>query len=172
MNPADGLTSLRVVLTPVVMVLWASSRLSAHWIGLMLFVVAGLTDFFDGKLARRSTPTVFGAYLDPLADKILVMGAASMLVATHHLSVWLLFVILVRELSITGLRSVLPHDKKLPASYLAKWKTTGQLFAVGSSSVMHGWIPDILWAIAIFLTVWTAGEYFWQHWPRKTDSPK
>ncbi len=133
----------------------------------MLFIVAGFTDLFDGMIARRThNTTKFGAYLDPLADKILVLGTGLALVFTHRLMMWILFVLLIRELAVTGLRSILPRDHYMPASYGAKWKTTVQLIALGASAVLTGIIPGILWSAALALTVWTGFEYFYQHWPR------
>lgn len=165
MNAADAVTIVRVLLTPVIMVLWKSGRPQWQWIGLAIFVLAGVTDFVDGRLARAShITTKLGAYLDPLADKILVLGAGLALVAGGRLSMWLLLVVLLRELAITGLRAVLKAGVHMPASVAAKWKTTAQLFALGSSSVLTGWLPAVLWAIAIALTVWTAWEYFRHHW--------
>ncbi|MDA8193185.1 MAG: CDP-diacylglycerol--glycerol-3-phosphate 3-phosphatidyltransferase [Thermaerobacter sp.] len=165
MTLADFVTLLRVGLTPAVMLLWQSPNLSIRWLGVILFTVAGLTDFIDGRIARASrTATKLGAYLDPLADKILVLGAGLALVAHHLLSFWLVFVILLRELSITGLRSVLRADVHMPASPVAKWKTTAQLVSLGASAVLRGWIPAVLWTVAIVLTIWTAVEYFRSHW--------
>lgn len=165
MTAADFLTILRVGLTPLIMILWVSPSPSLRWLGLALFVIAGMTDFFDGMVARRSHRTTkLGSYLDPLADKILVLGTGLALVAAHRLDLWLIFVVLLRELAITGLRSVLQSGTHMPASYAAKWKTTGQLFALGASSVLTGWVPAVFWTIAVILTVWTAVEYFAQHW--------
>jgi CDP-diacylglycerol--glycerol-3-phosphate 3-phosphatidyltransferase len=154
-------------LAPVVAAFWLSASSSLRWWGLGVFVVAGFTDLFDGIVARHTKHTTqFGAYLDPLADKILVLGTGLALVSAHRLAVWILFLILIRELAVTGLRSILPRDQYMPASYAAKWKTTVQLIALGASSVLVGMIPDIFWALALALTLWTGFEYFYQHWPR------
>ncbi len=167
MKVADYVTLSRVVLTPVVMACWVAPSSQWHWIGLVVFIVAGLTDFADGRLARYSAHTTrIGSYLDPLADKILVLGSSLALVSGGRLSMWIVFVILLRELAITGLRSVLPPGTTMAASYPAKWKTTAQLFALGASAVLIGWIPDLLWGVAIVLTVWTGGEYFYHYWPK------
>jgi CDP-diacylglycerol--glycerol-3-phosphate 3-phosphatidyltransferase len=151
----------------VVLILWLSPHESVRWWGVALFVVAGFTDYFDGMVARTThRTTAVGAYLDPLADKILVLGTGLALVSTHRLAVIVLFILLLRELSITGLRSVLPKDHHMPASPAAKWKTTAQMIALGASSVLSGPVPWGLWIIALGLTLWTGFEYFYQHWPR------
>ncbi|WP_053958790.1 CDP-diacylglycerol--glycerol-3-phosphate 3-phosphatidyltransferase [Sulfobacillus thermosulfidooxidans] len=167
MNVADYVTLSRVVLTPVVIACWLEPSAQWHWFGLAIFIVAGLTDFIDGRLARHLTHTTrVGSYLDPLADKILVLGAGLALIATGRLSAWLLFIVLLRELAITGLRSVLPPGTTMAASYPAKWKTTSQLFALGASAVLGGWVADGFWAVAIILTIWTGWEYFYHYWPK------
>lgn len=147
--------------------LWLSPHETVRWWGVGLFVIAGFTDYFDGVVARNTHRTTqVGAYLDPLADKILVLGTGMALVSTHRLAAGVLFIILVRELSVTGLRSVLPKDRHMPASPAAKWKTTVQMIALGASSVLSGPIPWVLWIVALALTLWTGIEYFYQHWPR------
>lgn len=166
MTLADILTILRVVLTPVVMGLWVSPHPAVRLLGLAVFIAAGVTDLLDGLAARAiGRTTRFGAYLDPLADKILVLGAAMALIAVGRLSVWLVLVLLVRELAVTGLRAVLPAESHMPASLAAKWKTTSQLIALGASAVLTGLVPAVLWSIALVLTVWSATEYFRHHWP-------
>ncbi|MCY0880476.1 MAG: CDP-diacylglycerol--glycerol-3-phosphate 3-phosphatidyltransferase [Firmicutes bacterium] len=171
MTYADALSASRIVLAPAIMACFMSPSESWRIIGLVLFIIAGLTDYADGKLARRAGKTTrLGAYLDPLADKVLVLGAGIALAAAGRLSVWIVFVVLIRELAITGLRSVLPANVHMPASLLAKWKTTGQLVALGASAVLTGWLPDGLWAIALALTIWTGIQYFIWHWPQKSSS--
>jgi CDP-diacylglycerol--glycerol-3-phosphate 3-phosphatidyltransferase len=102
-NLADQVTLSRVILTPIIVAMWLSSHAQWHWIGLAVFIIAGLTDFVDGRLARRADHTTrFGAYMDPLADKILVLGAALALVSTGRLSVWIVLIILLREFAVTG----------------------------------------------------------------------
>ncbi|MCY0884536.1 MAG: CDP-alcohol phosphatidyltransferase family protein, partial [Firmicutes bacterium] len=100
MSVVDWLTASRVLLTVPVLALWLSPGAEARWWGLAVFVLAGLTDFADGRLARRlGRTTRLGAYLDPLADKVLVLGTAAALVAGGRLSAWVYLVVLVRELA-------------------------------------------------------------------------
>lgn len=158
---ADVLTWARVGATPLVMGLWLSPGEGARWAGTALFVAAGLTDWLDGRLARRSGLTsAVGTYLDPVADKILVLGGALAQVAAHQLSPWWAFGILVRELAVTGLRAVLPPGRTLPASPAAKWKTTWQMAALASTAVSREAWTFGLWAVAMLLTLGTGAQYF------------
>lgn len=163
---ADWFTLARVVLTPVVAILWRFGNARTHWIGLGIFIVAGLTDFVDGRIARHLKETSkFGSYVDPLADKILVLGAAGILVYDHRISVWWFLIVLLRELSVTTLRSVLKPGASMPASRIAKWKTLVQLFTVGAASVLVGPIPEGLMVVSGLLTIWTGYEYIHGYWP-------
>lgn len=163
---ADWLTISRVVFTPIIAALWITSSLTLHWIGLWIFVVAGLTDAADGRIARhlqQSSP--FGSYLDPFADKVLVLGTAAVLVYDHRLAVWWFFLVLARELSVTTLRSVLKPGVRMPAVRLAKWKTVTQLFALGAAAVLSGALPLGLALVSLVLTLWTGVIYVIRFWP-------
>lgn len=161
----DVLTLSRILLTPIVVGLWLTRPISLHWVGLAIFIVAGLTDFFDGRIARHLKQTTrFGGYVDPLADKILVLGTASVLVFAHELGVWWYIIVLTRELAVTTLRSVLKPGTTMPASRLAKWKTVSQLFAIGAAAVLHGFIPGALMGLSLALTVITGGQYIRHFW--------
>lgn len=146
---------------------------------LIAFVVAAVTDFFDGWLARRwQVVSVVGAILDPIADKILVCGAILGLIAMHAPEM-LLFggIILFREFAISALREVLaPRGIKLPVTFLAKVKTTLQLVGITAMFVMWFWPAwdidaridhlrialdgaIILMGVAAMVTLWTGLEY-------------
>lgn len=163
---ADWLTFSRVILTPIVAWLWLDHSQNMYWIGLIFFIVAGLTDILDGRIARHLKQTSrFGSYVDPFADKMLVLGAGIVLVFDHRLYVWWFLVVLARELAVTTLRSVLKPGAQMPASRLAKWKTLAQMFAVGAAAVFSGGIPLALAVLSAALTVWTGIEYVVHFWP-------
>ena len=136
------------------------------------FVIAAVTDFFDGWLARKyQVESLAGAILDPIADKVLVAGAAVGLAINGDTVAALTGgLILFREFSVSALREVLaPRGLRLPVTYLAKWKTTLQLVALAAALLrltqphwMTGQVSlgvDIaLWAAAL-VTVWTGIEY-------------
>jgi len=108
---------------------------TARWFALALFVAAGITDFFDGWLARRNGQmSNLGRFLDPVADKLLVAAAILMLVAFGDIAGWHVLaavVILCREILVTGLREFLAELRvAVPVSRLAKWKTTVQIVAI------------------------------------------
>ncbi|HLH46385.1 MAG TPA: CDP-diacylglycerol--glycerol-3-phosphate 3-phosphatidyltransferase [Acidimicrobiales bacterium] len=129
-TPANGITLVRLLAAPVIVV--AILDLGVSWLTLALWVVLASTDFVDGWVARRQGATTSGAFLDPLADKFLVLGALTALAADGHIG-WLPVVLIAgRELVISGYRSaVARHGVSVPARPLAKLKTASQDVAVG-----------------------------------------
>ena len=131
------LTYGRVVAVPVVVAfLFWPDEFWMRWTALGIYVVAGITDFFDGYLARAlSQQSSLGRMLDPIADKLLVSAILLMLVADgtiRSLSLWAAIVILCREILVSGMREYLAELKvSVPVSRVAKWKTTMQLIALG-----------------------------------------
>jgi len=144
-----------------------------RWTALCIFIVAGITDFFDGYLARAwSQQSSLGRMLDPIADKLLVAAVLLMLVADHTItsfSIWAAIVILCREILVSGLREYLAELKvSVPVSKVAKWKTTLQLVALGfliagraGDQIVPG-VTDVglglLW-VAALLTLYTGWDY-------------
>ncbi len=128
-----------------------------NWVALGLFAIAGLTDYADGYIARRyQQASKFGAFLDPIADKLLVSTTLLMMAGTGFLSSWHLIpaaVILCREFIISGLREFLAASgQELRVSRLAQYKTTIQLLSIGF--ILSDLTP---WIVAIGLTaLWTA----------------
>jgi CDP-diacylglycerol---glycerol-3-phosphate 3-phosphatidyltransferase len=133
LNPANAFTLLRVALVPVFAWLLVVRKPSLPVVAAIVFIVAAATDGLDGFLARRwNLVSSFGAFLDPLADKLLVGTALIPLATDGRISWWAVGVIGVREFVIgIGLRLVLrSRGKALPASFLAKVKTNAQLLAI------------------------------------------
>lgn len=157
---------------------------------LAAFVVAAVTDFFDGWLARRwDVVSVLGAILDPIADKILVCAAILGLLAVQTPGVLVSGgLILFREFAVSALREVLaPRGIKLPVTFLAKTKTTLQLVALAALMVVWFWpawhidarmdhlktalqAAEGLFAIAAAVTLWTGIEYGWAAWRALSSS--
>jgi CDP-diacylglycerol--glycerol-3-phosphate 3-phosphatidyltransferase len=131
------LTYGRLVAVPVVAALLAwPEDIWSRWIALGIFIVAAITDYFDGYFARAyAQQSALGRMLDPIADKLLVAACLLMLVADKTIQSWALgaaIVILCREILVSGLREFLAELKvSVPVSRVAKWKTTVQLVAVG-----------------------------------------
>jgi cardiolipin synthase len=145
-----------------------------RWIALTIFIAAGVTDFFDGYFARAwGQHSTFGRMLDPIADKLLVASCLLMLAANGTIkgwSLWAAIVILCREILVSGLREYLAELRvSVPVTRLAKWKTTGQLVAIGfllageaGDRVLPVVTPiglTLLWLSAL-LTLYTGYDYF------------
>ena len=126
------LTIVRVLLTPVFLALIFSHTWYNKILALIVFIVASLTDFYDGKIARRDgTITAFGRFMDPLADKLLVSSALISFVVLGMVEAWLVAAMLVRDAVITLLRVIsIRKGKEVVTSGLAKWKTMFQLVLV------------------------------------------
>ena len=178
-NIPNLLTYGRILAVPlIVLCFFVEGKLSisntARWVALWIFVIASLTDFLDGYLARIWNQTSnIGRMLDPIADKLLVASCLLMLAADgiiHGWSLWAAIVILCREILVSGLREYLAALRvSVPVTKLAKWKTTVQLIAIGF--LLAGPAGDevvpvvsmiglaLLWASAI-LTMYTGYDYF------------
>ncbi len=161
-TPANAVTMARVGLTPVLLAGILSS--GASWPALALWIALASTDGVDGYLARRHGTTRSGAFLDPLADKLLVLGALACLVA-EDLVWWVpVAVIAGRELAMSAYRSWLGrHGISLPARLSAKVKTVVQSVAVGVAlaPTLEGadWLTStVLWG-AVVLTLYSGVQY-------------
>jgi CDP-diacylglycerol---glycerol-3-phosphate 3-phosphatidyltransferase len=164
-----ALTYIRIALVPVVMVLIAlgDEMRFAYGIAAALFVIAALTDFFDGKLARKwGAVTSLGAFLDTTADKLLVTGVLIALVAEDRASIWVATIIIGRELMIMGLRALIAADGTvLKPSIWGKLKANVQFVAITLAIIR--WPLDIgpllldEWAMLIAggITVLSGIEY-------------
>ncbi len=173
------LTYARCVAVPLVAacLFWSDilqGGLWLRWVALAIYVIAAVTDFFDGYLARAwQQQSAIGRMLDPIADKLLVSTCLLMLASDGTIrgwSLWAAVVILCREILVSGLREFLAELRvSVPVSRLAKWKTTVQLIAVGvllTGQAGEKLLPGInlvgitlLW-IAAVLTLYTGYDYF------------
>lgn len=168
------LTYARILMVPIVVGCVVYDGDWARWWALAIFIVAGVTDFFDGYLARAwAQQSNLGRMLDPIADKLLV--AAVLLALTRvgtiaGYSLWAALVILCREILVSGLREFLAELRvSVPVSQLAKWKTAIQMIAIAfllagpaGDKVIPGVTEvgiGLLWAAAI-LTLYTGYDYF------------
>lgn len=176
------LTWLRVALIPLVVGVFylPDSWLDDHAKGLastIIFIVAAITDWIDGYLARRWNETsAFGAFLDPVADKLMVAGALLILVEFRDVSAVLAFIIIGREIAISALREWMAQigaSKSVAVSSLGKIKTIAQMVAI-PMLLYQGLVFDILdttlWGtgllwIAAVLTVWSMFYYLRKAWP-------
>ncbi|OEU71904.1 MAG: CDP-diacylglycerol--glycerol-3-phosphate 3-phosphatidyltransferase [Desulfuromonadales bacterium C00003093] len=132
MNLPNILTLARIAAVPVVVVLLMfESPVNCFW-ATIIFSLAAITDWLDGYLARKwHIETVLGKFLDPLADKLIVMGALIMLIPLDRVPAWAVFLILAREMLVTGLRSIASSEGiVIAASPLGKYKTIFQMVAI------------------------------------------
>src|SRR5256885_11529540 len=176
-NLPIGLTLTRIVAVPLLIVFLISSSRVHALIAAAIFILAAITDWADGMLARRRNQgTTLGTLLDPIADKLLVAAALVSLLAIDKIDAWIVVVIVGRELAVTGLRAVAASIGTIvPASRLAKWKTPSQYIAITMLIVEKGFDPPgfrvaatvTLWA-ALALTIVSAVDYFYRFF-RKAD---
>lgn len=186
MNTPNKLTLARVLLVPV-FVLFFYWEIPAHnFIAMWIFVAASVTDAIDGRLARKNHQiTDFGKFLDPLADKILVVGAMACLVHRQKVSIIVFLLILAREFMVSALRLVVAEKGTVvPAGFAGKLKTAFTmtalvagmlfwslredfgLFGAGYESLCSGMeiVLSVLFWIAAALTVWSGTEYLMHFW--------
>jgi len=135
-NLPNILSMSRIAAIPLLVALLFLEGDFWRWTALVLFVLACVTDFFDGYIARRlHLVSPLGRFLDPIADKLLVAATILILVATQHIAGWVILpalVILCREILVSGLREFLAEVRVgMPVSILAKWKTLVQMVALG-----------------------------------------
>ncbi len=177
MTLPNFLTALRIVVIPFILLgLYVNTELS-RWIAFSLYTIAGVTDFFDGYIARATgNTTALGRFLDPVADKLLVTTVVIALIGLGSekdgLGMWNAIaglVIVLREITVSGLREYLAEIQvNVPVSRLAKWKTTFQILALGFLIVGDTATPIIipsaeigiilLW-ISVILTIITGYDY-------------
>lgn len=168
-NIPNLLAFIRLLLAPV-MFLFLVNQDAAIFEGIhpswlnyfaaFIFVIASATDFFDGYIARTfSQITTLGKILDPLADKMLTLAGFLGLMMLGSASPWAIFLILTRELFITGLRvSAVSQGMDISASWFGKVKTVVQMIAIGFLLMQWPWATEILW-LAVLLTLYSGYEY-------------
>ena len=182
MNIANRLTIARIVMIPLFLLMMCfpkdtlgvvnvfHSNLSVSWVlAMIIFTIASITDFLDGYLARKyHLITNFGKFADPLADKLLVMTAFITLVGAGVIPMWIVAVIVCRELAVTGLRLLLVNDGEvLAAAWPGKVKTATQMLAIIFLLIddfpvkgLAFSIGTILLYVCLVATVYSGVDYF------------
>lgn len=176
MNLPNRLTMARIVLTPFFMAFLLLQLPNGYpifphqnVIAAIIFIAASITDSLDGYLARKNHQiTVFGKFMDPLADKLLIAAALISLVELGDISAWIVWVILGREFAVTGLRAILAADGiVISASQWGKAKTVTQIIAI-TEILLRDWpfgslhfpVGQTFLYIALVLTVFSGVDYF------------
>lgn len=167
MNIANKLTVFRLICVPFFMI----SMLVFHTfeIPALLFIVASITDWLDGYLARKyHLITTFGKFADPLADKILVLSALILMIERVHVPAWIIAVIICREFAVTGLRLLLVDSGEvMAADWSGKFKTVTQMLAI-SFLLLNDFglsfpIGMVMLYISLVLTVYSGVDYFYKY---------
>ncbi len=171
MTTASKITLVRVVFIPLLMILMYLSGGCANiwmWLSLAVFIIASITDYIDGHIARsRNQVTDFGKFLDPLADKLLVIAAMSMFCQWGMMPAWALMLVLTREFAVTGLRLVaVGKGKVIAAGWSGKVKTASTMIGICVWMAFPGivWLSWLIIAVIVLTTVYSGVEYFIQNW--------
>ena len=171
MTLASKITLIRVAFIPVYMVLMYLSGGQSGlfmWIALGVFILASLTDYVDGQIARKCNQVSdFGKFLDPLADKLLTIAATTIFCQWGMMSAWALMIVLTREFAVTGLRLVaVGKGKVIAAGKSGKFKTASTM--IGLCVLMAfptmPYLAPIVNGVIIVTTVYSGVEYFVQNW--------
>ncbi len=171
MTTASKITLIRVALIPLYMVfMYLSGGVTGlwMWLALAVFVVASLTDYVDGQIARKCHQVSdFGKFLDPLADKLLVISAMTMYCQWGVMPAWALMLVLTREFAVTGLRLIaVGKGHVIAAGMGGKVKTASTMVGLCVMMAVPG-IPVLNWiviGVIVVSTVYSGVEYFVQNW--------
>ena len=171
MTTASKITLVRVAFIPAFMVLMYLSGGAANgWMlgSLAVFIIASLTDFIDGYIARKyNQVSDFGKFLDPLADKLLVISAMAMFCEWGVMPAWALMIVLTREFAVTGLRLVAaPKGTVIAAGKSGKFKTASTMIGLCVMMAFPGvaWLSWAVTAVIVATTLYSGVEYFIQNW--------
>ena len=167
MNLPNKLSLTRIALIPLMVVLMYPNTTVCNLLAAAVFALAAFTDFLDGHIARKQhIVTDFGKFVDPVADKLLVLSALIMLIQQELMLAWVVVVILARELCVDGLRMVAgSKGMVIAAGKLGKIKTTVQIVLIlwlmlSRQPVMGSIISGALTLLVLVMTLWSGVEYF------------
>ncbi len=160
MNLPNILTMVRILLIPVFLIVFFSNFTYADQFSCFIFIAASVTDFFDGHLARKhNLVTNFGKIMDPLADKLLVLSALIALTVEARLPIWIVIIILARELGITSLRAISAGEGIIVAAGpWGKLKTVVQMIGIIMLLLSIPFALPVMY-VAVLLTIISAVDY-------------
>lgn len=171
MTSASKITIARVVMIPFYMAAMYMTGGEAGvwmWIALGIFIVASLTDFVDGYIARTYNQTTdFGRFLDPLADKLLTISSMCVFCQWGSFPAWALMIVLTREFAVTGLRLVaVQKGNVIAAGWSGKVKTASTMVGLCAMMAIPGvaWLNGLVIAVIVVTTVYSGVEYFVKNW--------
>ena len=163
MTTANKLTLCRVVMIPIFLVLLYVDFSGHLWAALAVFILASVTDFIDGYVARHYNQiTDFGKFMDPLADKLLVMSAMAWFVEVDWMPAWAFFVVIARELAVTGLRLVaVEQGRVIAAAKSGKVKTACTMVGIILMLIFpNATLRLVCVAVILVTTIYSGIEYF------------
>ena len=170
LNIPNSLTVFRLALIPAILFSFDGRFPDHQLVAFVLFVAASLSDTLDGRIARRyAKVTTVGKFLDPLADKLLILAVLALLVQDALLPAWVVVVIVGRELLITGLRTIgAAQGLIIAATPFGKTKTISQMLAVGLLMLERPYpalsvVAGVAVAIAVLFTVFSGVDYLWRY---------
>ena len=172
MNLPNKLTLLRICLIPVFVILMLSQVSNFFLISCIIFILASITDFLDGRIARKhNLVTDFGKFMDPLADKLLVLSALICMIEYNLVAGWMVIIIVARELTVSILRAIAADNGKvIAASGGGKIKTTSQMIAIillligaNYSNETIVFIGTIAMYIATIFTLYSGIDYLYKN---------
>lgn len=171
MTTASKITLVRVALIPVYMLLMYISGGQPGlwlWLGFGVFVLASVTDYVDGHIARKyEQVSDFGKFLDPLADKLLVIAAMTLFCQWGQMPAWVLMLVLTREFAVTGLRLIaVGKGKVIAAGWSGKVKTASTMVGLCVMMVFPG-VSWLCWTVVVVIaitTLYSGVEYFIKNW--------
>jgi len=171
MTTASKITLIRVAFIPLYMVfmyLSGGEPVIWMWLSLGVFILASLTDYIDGQIARKyNQVSDFGKFLDPLADKLLTIAAMTMFCQWGRMPAWALMIVLTREFAVTGLRLVaVGKGTVIAAGWSGKVKTASTMIGlcVWMAFPTIGWLGLAITVMIVITTVYSGIEYFIQNW--------
>ena len=171
-NIPNILTLLRILIIPVIIIFLEIGNEFYNWLSLLLYIIACISDFFDGYLARKfELESSFGRFLDPIADKILIVSVIFILVSNSIITGFFVYpalVIVIREILVSGLRDFFAHSTEtLLVTNLSKWKTLIQMSSLGFLIVQNNFETIFIFfvgatglTVASILTMYTGYIYF------------
>lgn len=180
MNLPNKITLSRMILIPIMVIVILIKPLTeveniifglnlGQLLFAILFVIASFTDFLDGHIARKNNQvTTFGKFLDPIADKLLVVTAMMYLVNINRIIWWMVVIVIAREFIVTTIRLLaVEGGKVIAASVYGKLKMIATVIALTvllfNDFGLHHLVGDILFYVAVFLTLMSGIDYFWKN---------
>ena len=163
MNTANKITLFRVLLIPVFLIVLYLDFSGRYLVALGLFIIASFSDFLDGYIARHHNQvTDFGKFMDPIADKVLVISAMIMFVSWGRMPAWILVIVIARELGVSALRLIaVDNGRVIAAGWSGKVKTAATMVCICVMLALNLETLDLICnGVILVTTAYSGGEYF------------